>query len=189
MSLEFSLVLHIHAPGTDVITERVFQLPVADLAPETIKQGVTQFEHSYFLTQGVLPCMGCGRRSFLNPLRTDMMCNGPLQMERVSDPGEPLVIVALHTVFGLCERSACQPTVMRLVATADLAMKETFKASGMAWARQTQCASCYSVSPLQGPVYKQCSACRSLRYCSPECQTKDWKAHKALCRTLTKGGH
>lgn len=29
---------------------------------------------------------------------------------------------------------------------------------------------------------KLCSRCRAVKYCSKECQTSDWKAHKAICR-------
>jgi len=29
---------------------------------------------------------------------------------------------------------------------------------------------------------KLCSRCRAAKYCSKECQTRDWKAHKAICK-------
>jgi len=29
---------------------------------------------------------------------------------------------------------------------------------------------------------KKCSACKMIRYCSPECQKGDWKAHKKSCK-------
>jgi hypothetical protein len=29
-----------------------------------------------------------------------------------------------------------------------------------------------------------CSACRTARYCSKECQTKHWKQHKPVCKAL-----
>jgi hypothetical protein len=31
---------------------------------------------------------------------------------------------------------------------------------------------------------KNCSSCRSVRYCSVACQQKDWKAHKVDCKRL-----
>ena len=27
-----------------------------------------------------------------------------------------------------------------------------------------------------------CGACRGVRYCGPECQKRDWRAHKAACK-------
>jgi hypothetical protein len=30
-----------------------------------------------------------------------------------------------------------------------------------------------------------CSGCRSVYYCSPECQGADWKGHKAACKVAT----
>ncbi|KAH3745501.1 hypothetical protein Pelo_13110 [Pelomyxa schiedti] len=32
------------------------------------------------------------------------------------------------------------------------------------------------------PTTKQCSVCGKVRYCSKECQKKDWPAHKLVCR-------
>jgi splicing suppressor protein 51 len=33
---------------------------------------------------------------------------------------------------------------------------------------------------------QQCSKCKSVKYCSKECQKKDWKAHKKLCPVLAQ---
>ncbi|KAJ7263939.1 hypothetical protein C8J57DRAFT_1333198 [Mycena rebaudengoi] len=35
------------------------------------------------------------------------------------------------------------------------------------------------------PASNRCSACKTVSYCSPECQRKDWKKHKLNCRTTT----
>ncbi|TFK33596.1 hypothetical protein BDQ12DRAFT_766428 [Crucibulum laeve] len=32
------------------------------------------------------------------------------------------------------------------------------------------------------PRVKECTGCRKVRYCSPECQKNDWKTHKAKCK-------
>ena len=29
---------------------------------------------------------------------------------------------------------------------------------------------------------KKCSRCKKVKYCSVECQTKDWKSHKIGCK-------
>ncbi len=39
-----------------------------------------------------------------------------------------------------------------------------------------------SCNVCRGACTKQCSLCRSVHYCSVECQRKDWKAHKKVCK-------
>jgi hypothetical protein len=34
--------------------------------------------------------------------------------------------------------------------------------------------------------FKKCTACKTVVYCSKECQKKDWKAHKAVCQLMAK---
>ena len=31
---------------------------------------------------------------------------------------------------------------------------------------------------------KRCSRCKTVSYCSPDCQKSDWKAHKARCKRV-----
>jgi hypothetical protein len=42
---------------------------------------------------------------------------------------------------------------------------------------------CYTCKKVQKD-YKRCSACGFARYCSKECQVKDWPEHKHICKTL-----
>eukprot|EP00798_Chlamydomonas_sp_ICE-L_P000008 gene8-12816_t len=47
------------------------------------------------------------------------------------------------------------------------------------------CAFCHSARPKQaapGKGLQVCAACRSVSYCSRECQKSDWKQHKAACK-------
>jgi len=49
---------------------------------------------------------------------------------------------------------------------------------------------CASVSCATAEKYdadRLCSGCRSVFYCSPECQGADWKGHKAACKVATAG--
>jgi hypothetical protein len=47
------------------------------------------------------------------------------------------------------------------------------------------CAQCgVTAETLEGGKLKECSACRSVRYCGRECQTADWPAHKATCKRM-----
>ena len=32
--------------------------------------------------------------------------------------------------------------------------------------------------------FKRCGRCKIVRYCSPECQKKDWEFHKKSCKGL-----
>ena len=48
------------------------------------------------------------------------------------------------------------------------------------------CGHCGAVEPQPG-IYKMCSACKSVYYCSSTCQKKDWRAgHKGKCTNLKK---
>lgn len=44
---------------------------------------------------------------------------------------------------------------------------------------QTECEKCKKSNPRL-----TCSACKCSRYCSKECQTADWKAHKPACKRI-----
>lgn len=44
---------------------------------------------------------------------------------------------------------------------------------------QAQCANCYAISCKH--VIKRCSGCHQIRYCSRECQERNWAEHKEWC--------
>ena len=44
------------------------------------------------------------------------------------------------------------------------------------------CAKCSKIATERLPL-KKCSACKTTRYCSQECQKADWKNHKSVCKT------
>jgi len=44
---------------------------------------------------------------------------------------------------------------------------------------KAQCANCFDIKCVH--VIKRCGRCKQIRYCSRECQEKDWAAHKYWC--------
>ncbi|KAI1161159.1 hypothetical protein F5B18DRAFT_674905 [Nemania serpens] len=44
-----------------------------------------------------------------------------------------------------------------------------------------RCASCGKNKQADGSALMNCARCRKVKYCSRECQRKDWKAHKSAC--------
>jgi hypothetical protein len=59
-------------------------------------------------------------------------------------------------------------------------MAEVIKA-GRGVRKEGQCTTC-GRSPKEGKAFAACGKCRKARYCSPECQKVDWKAHKKACK-------
>lgn len=47
-----------------------------------------------------------------------------------------------------------------------------------------------SICPVcSAPATQQCSRCKNLKYCSPNCQRQDYGSHKLLCKTFPENGH
>jgi hypothetical protein len=53
------------------------------------------------------------------------------------------------------------------------------------WLHARVCHACGKLPPAGGTL-NQCSGCKSTRYCSRECQTGDWRTHKAICKQLSQ---
>lgn len=49
---------------------------------------------------------------------------------------------------------------------------------------QQVCAACG-----QGGTLLVCTACRAIKYCSPNCQRQDWKSHKTACRATASSAN
>ena len=48
-----------------------------------------------------------------------------------------------------------------------------------------ECANCHR-QPVKGIEIKKCTRCRTTRYCSKECQKKDWSFHRFACDLVAK---
>merc|ERR1711933_610028 len=46
------------------------------------------------------------------------------------------------------------------------------------------CLNCGASRAANGDSLSQCSRCKCAYYCSRDCQVKDWKEHKNLCKML-----
>lgn len=44
----------------------------------------------------------------------------------------------------------------------------------------------FKCNKCQKQAYKRCSKCKSVWYCSRECQVGDWPQHKEKCKRITK---
>ena len=45
---------------------------------------------------------------------------------------------------------------------------------------------CFGCGKLSNSKIKICSGCNKIYYCNRECQKRDWKNHKAICKTIQK---
>ncbi|KAE9373629.1 hypothetical protein N431DRAFT_438855 [Stipitochalara longipes BDJ] len=49
-----------------------------------------------------------------------------------------------------------------------------------------KCASCSAPETDPENPLKPCAKCQTIRYCSRDCQKKDWKLHKKVCATAAQ---
>ncbi len=77
------------------------------------------------------------------------------------------------------EQYGTSPTMGSCVGT-----KRGRRAARKVWA----CACCGKVKALEGGKLRECTGCRSVRYCGRECQLKHWPVHKAPCKGLHAAG-
>jgi hypothetical protein len=50
----------------------------------------------------------------------------------------------------------------------------------------TKCACCSTAETDPEKPLKPCAKCQTVRYCSRDCQKKDWKLHKKVCATAAQ---
>ncbi|KAN0098384.1 hypothetical protein V8E51_014047 [Hyaloscypha variabilis] len=50
----------------------------------------------------------------------------------------------------------------------------------------TKCANCSTPEIDPEKPLKPCAKCQTVRYCSRDCQKKDWKLHKKVCATAAQ---
>jgi hypothetical protein len=75
---------------------------------------------------------------------------------------------------------------MQLKVTAETATKAAAAVAAKAAANQTPvvpcCLACSKTSGEGGVALSRCSRCHEARYCSRECQIKDFPRHKNVCK-------
>ena len=77
-----------------------------------------------------------------------------------------------------CDRLPCVTPAIDTVTNRDWFLRfiKTNKAN--------MCHACQKAA--QDTTLKKCSRCKKVKYCSKECQVKDWKNHKKHCRKIVK---
>jgi hypothetical protein len=50
------------------------------------------------------------------------------------------------------------------------------------------CLKCGAASTKAGNSLLKCAKCKTVKYCSPDCQKKDWKKHKQVCKQMQDEG-
>ncbi|KAH8767719.1 hypothetical protein BGZ57DRAFT_923204 [Hyaloscypha finlandica] len=60
------------------------------------------------------------------------------------------------------------------------------EASSSSSAPISKCASCSALETDPEKPLKPCAKCQTVRYCSRDCQKKDWKLHKKICASAAQ---
>mmetsp|Transcript_14690 Transcript_14690/g.24909 ORF Transcript_14690/g.24909 Transcript_14690/m.24909 type:complete len:155 (+) Transcript_14690:3-467(+) len=63
--------------------------------------------------------------------------------------------------------------------------KKAFTSTGSFTGNRCFCDACGTQESISG-IFKKCSGCRGASYCSVNCQTSAWPAHKAACKAARK---
>ena len=77
-----------------------------------------------------------------------------------------------------CDRLPCVTPAIETVTNRDWFLRFIEKN------KENMCHTCHKVA--QDNALKTCSRCKKVKYCSKECQVKDWKLHKKNCRKIVK---
>lgn len=54
--------------------------------------------------------------------------------------------------------------------------------------QEESCLKCGAATTKAGNPLLRCSKCKTVKYCSPDCQKKDWKKHKQMCKQVQEKG-
>ena len=54
--------------------------------------------------------------------------------------------------------------------------------------QKESCLKCGAATTKAGNPLLRCSKCKTVSYCSPDCQKKDWKKHKQMCKQMQEEG-
>ncbi|KAI9025463.1 hypothetical protein DFJ74DRAFT_717798 [Hyaloraphidium curvatum] len=132
----------------------------------------------HFLDSQPLSCVACGGKArkaeYGTGLSSAELAIGADDVT-VQNPDQIMLAAQL---FPHCGKRACETRASVLLS---LAIRDDRKESGI-----SACAYCEAYSGNERADLLRCSACRSVRYCSKECQRKHWPNHKKICGELAK---
>lgn len=86
-----------------------------------------------------------------------------------------MLLRALYT----CDQITCLQRAVRVLAASDYYEMQDGVQDGARKVRM--CRVCGTVENGKRPKMRQCAVCKSVYYCSTECQRRDWSEHKKAC--------
>jgi len=81
------------------------------------------------------------------------------------------------------DEKLCETTKQFLTDIASPSSANSSPSSSVAKPTEYKCNYCTKKST--NHAFKQCSGCKQVHYCSPECQEYDWEFHKNICNYIT----
>lgn len=93
-----------------------------------------------------------------------------------------LLTVTKHVVF-CCDTGACRAAMLDETKRAGGAALQSAAVVRMANLAAGACLACGTLGGGGDDALKTCQGCGGARYCDADCQRRDWRLHKAHCKT------
>lgn len=89
-------------------------------------------------------------------------------------------------IFPVCDDENCALLQRQVIDKAMKAASKVHKSQGSSSMSLKYCEHCRKYEPNDGPLFSKCSRCKTVTYCSKECQRKHWKVHRKVCQAPPK---
>lgn len=168
-------VYHAEVGGKAFTTELEIEDPDdAQSFASAVKAHIDETSESIFNEVRPLQCQSCSSREATTLLHQPMLFPE-------ADPPRVEDIVSAVCGLAACTRAVSEEIEMALAQRHAMSGHQNLIGDFL-----QLCENCSRASSSSEPL-KQCSRCKSARYCSPACQRAHWPKHKKACQLAASG--